>query len=67
MTDKGIYEDFSLVRRRAGVVFIVVAILCVVALVAYWKIQILDYQKIRVAVRSPTGRGTSFFPPPGRS
>jgi len=45
MRDKGIYEDFSQVRRRSGVVFIAVAVLCGAALVAYWKIQILDFKK----------------------
>ncbi len=45
MSDKGIYEDFSLVRRRSGRVFIAVAVLCGLALVAYWKIQILDFKK----------------------
>jgi penicillin-binding protein 2 len=45
MTDKGIYEDFSLVRRRAGVIYTIVGILCAVALIWYWKIQILDFKK----------------------
>ncbi len=45
MTDRGIYEDFSLVRRRARAVFLVVGIFAAVALLAYWKIQILDYKK----------------------
>ncbi len=45
MTDRGIYEDFSLVRRRARAVFFAVGILSALALVAYWKIQILDYKK----------------------
>jgi penicillin-binding protein 2 len=45
MIDKSIYEDFSQVRRRAGAVFTVVGILCAIALVWYWKIQILDFKK----------------------
>ena len=45
MSDKGIYEDFSLVRRRARRIFVIVAVLCGLALAVYWKIQILDYKK----------------------
>jgi len=45
MSDRGIYEDFTLVLRRARAVFISVGIVAALALVAYWKIQILDYQK----------------------
>ncbi|MBN1940292.1 MAG: penicillin-binding protein 2 [Candidatus Aminicenantes bacterium] len=45
MTDKGIYEDFSLVRRRAKAAFFAVGLLCAFALIVYWKIQILDYRK----------------------
>jgi len=45
MTDKGIYEDFSQVRRRAGVVYVIVGLICAAALIWYWKIQILDFKK----------------------
>jgi penicillin-binding protein 2 len=45
MIDNEIYEDFSLIRRRARFVFRLVAILFVVAAAAYWKIQILDHRK----------------------
>lgn len=45
MSDKGIYEDFSQVKRRAGGVYAMIGILCAVALVWYWKIQILDFKK----------------------
>jgi len=45
MIDNEIYEDFSLIRRRARIVFRLVAVLFVFAAAAYWKIQILDHQK----------------------
>jgi penicillin-binding protein 2 len=40
-----IYEDLSLVRRRARVVFWIVAGLVVLALGYYWKVQILEHKK----------------------
>ena len=40
-----IYEDLSLVHRRARVVFWIVAGLVVLALGYYWKLQILDQRK----------------------
>jgi len=40
-----IYEDLSLVRRRAAAVFRVIAVLVVLALVYYWKVQILEHKK----------------------
>jgi penicillin-binding protein 2 len=40
-----IYEDLSLVRRRAAVVFRVLAVLVVLALAYYWKVQILEHKK----------------------
>ncbi len=41
----GIYEDLSLVRRRANIVFGIVAALVVLALSYYWKVQILEHRK----------------------
>jgi penicillin-binding protein 2 len=40
-----IYEDLSLVRRRAKTAFAVAAGLIFLALSYYWKVQILDHQK----------------------
>lgn len=39
-----IYEDLSLVVRRAQRVFIVFVILFIVLVLYFWKIQVLDYQ-----------------------
>ena len=41
----GIYEDLSLVRRRANTVFWIVAALILLALSYYWKVQILEHKK----------------------
>jgi penicillin-binding protein 2 len=40
-----IYEDLSVVVRRARSVFRVVAVLVVLVLAYYWKVQILDFKK----------------------
>ena len=40
-----IYEDLSLVQRRARIVFWIVAGLVVLALGYYWKVQILEHKK----------------------
>jgi penicillin-binding protein 2 len=40
-----IYEDLSLILKRARVVFYVLAGLLILILVYYWKVQILDHQK----------------------
>ena len=45
MPENRIYEDLSLVRRRANIVFWIVAALVVLALSYYWKVQILDHKK----------------------
>jgi len=45
MKDSPIYEDLSLLHRRALWVFRVVALLFLAAALFYWKIQILDYRK----------------------
>jgi len=45
MPGERIYEDLSLVRRRASAAFWAVAALIFLALAYYWKVQILDHKK----------------------
>ncbi len=45
MPEERIYEDLSLVRRRANTVFWVIAALIFVGLSYYWKVQILEHKK----------------------
>jgi penicillin-binding protein 2 len=45
MPDDKIYEDLSVIVRRANAVFLAVAVLVLLALSYYWKVQILDYKK----------------------
>ena len=45
MPEERIYEDLTLVRRRAGAAFLVVAVLVLLALAYYWKIQILEHAR----------------------
>ncbi len=54
MEDKRIYEDLSLVQKRANVVFWAISILLLFILGYYWKVQILDYQTYwRLAEANP--------------
>jgi penicillin-binding protein 2 len=45
MPEEHIYEDLSLVRRRANAVFRVVSVLVLLTLSYYWKVQILEHKK----------------------
>lgn len=45
MPEERIYEDLSLVRRRANAVFRVVSVLVLLTLSYYWKVQILEHKK----------------------
>ena len=40
-----IYEDLSLIRRRANTVFWVIAVLIFLALSNYWRVQILEHKR----------------------
>lgn len=40
-----IYEDLTVIVRRARAVFIVLSVVVLLAVGYYWKVQILDYQK----------------------
>jgi penicillin-binding protein 2 len=45
MPEERIYEDLTLVRRRARTAFWIVAALIVLVLAYYWKIQVFDHEK----------------------
>ncbi|MGZ5439501.1 MAG: penicillin-binding protein 2, partial [Candidatus Aminicenantales bacterium] len=45
MPENRIYEDLSLVQRRANTVFWIVAAMIFLALSYYWKVQILEHKK----------------------
>jgi penicillin-binding protein 2 len=45
MPEVNIYEDLSLVRRRANTVFWIITALIFLALSFYWKVQIVDHKK----------------------
>ena len=45
MPEERIYEDLSLVRRRANVVFYILSVLIFLTLSYYWKVQILEHKK----------------------
>jgi penicillin-binding protein 2 len=45
MPEDRIYEDLTVVRRRANAVFWIFAVLTFLALSYYWKVQILEHRK----------------------
>jgi len=45
MKNDKIYEDFSLVLKRAKRIFVLVGILFVFLILVFWKIQIIDHEK----------------------
>jgi len=45
MPEEHIYEDLTVVRRRANAVFWIFAVLTFLALSYYWKVQILEHRK----------------------
>ncbi len=45
MPENRVYEDLTLVRRRANAVFWAVAVLIFLVLSYYWKVQILEHEK----------------------
>jgi len=45
MPEERIYEDLSLVRRRANTVFWIFAALAFLVVAYYWKVQILEHKK----------------------
>jgi penicillin-binding protein 2 len=45
MPENRIYEDLSLVRRRANTVFWIIAVLIFLVLSYYWRVQIQDHKK----------------------
>lgn len=65
MKDSLIYEDLSLVRRRAQWVYRVVAALFLAAGLYYWKTQILDYRKYFALSEANRTRETILSSPRG--
>ncbi len=63
MTEGKIYEDLSTVLARAKTVFRVVAVLIVLALSYYWKVQILEFKKYWTLAESNRTR-TRVLPAP---
>ncbi len=45
MEDSQIYEELSLIRRRASWIYVAVCILFILLVLSFWKIQILDHKK----------------------
>jgi penicillin-binding protein 2 len=45
MPEERIYEDLTLVRRRAAAAFRLVVVLTLLVLAFYWKVQILEHKK----------------------
>ncbi len=62
MPEDGIYEDLTLVRRRASAVFSAVAVLVFLVLSYYWKIQILEHGKYRCAGRGQPDPDAASWP-----
>ncbi len=65
MPEVNIYEDLSLVRRRANTVFWVIAALTFLALSFYWKVQILDHKKFSSLAEANRTRQRTLAAPRG--
>ncbi len=65
MTEERIYEDLSTVRARAAMVFRVVAVLILLALSYYWKVQILEFKKYWALAESNRTRTRVLAAPRG--
>lgn len=65
MPPERIYEDLSLVRRRANTVFWVIAGLIFLALSYYWKIQIVDHKKFSDLAEANRTRQRALAAPRG--
>ncbi len=65
MPPEKIYEDLSLVRRRANTVFWVIAGLIFLALSYYWKIQIVDHKKFSDLAEANRTRQRALAAPRG--
>lgn len=65
MPPEKIYEDLSLVRRRANTVFWVIAGLIFLTLSYYWKIQIVDHKKFSDLAEANRTRQRALAAPRG--
>ena len=65
MPPEKIYEDLSLVRRRANTVFWVIAGMIFLALSYYWKVQIVDHKKFSGLAEANRTRQRSLAAPRG--
>jgi penicillin-binding protein 2 len=65
MPEENIYEDLSLVRRRANTVFWVISGLIFLALSYYWKIQIVDHKKFSDLAEANRTRQRALAAPRG--
>lgn len=65
MPPEQIYEDLSLVRRRANTVFWVIAGLIFLALSYYWKVQIVDHKKFSGLAEANRTRQRALAAPRG--
>ncbi len=65
MPEVNIYEDLSLVRRRANTVFWVISVLIFLALSFYWKVQIVDHKKFSGLAEANRTRQRALAAPRG--
>ena len=65
MPEVNIYEDLTLVRRRANTVFWVISALIFLALSFYWKVQIVDYKKFSGLAEANRTRQRALAAPRG--
>ena len=65
MPEVNIYEDLSLVRRRANTVFWVISALIFLALSFYWKVQIVDHKKFSGLAEANRTRQRTLAAPRG--
>ncbi|MCX6567582.1 MAG: penicillin-binding protein 2 [Candidatus Aminicenantes bacterium] len=65
MPEVNIYEDLSLVRRRAKTVFWVISALIFLALSFYWKVQIVDHKKFSALAEANRTRQRALAAPRG--
>jgi len=65
MPERGIYEDLSLIQKRAHRILRIVQVIFVVLFVYYWKVQILDFNKFWKLAESNSLREISLTAPRG--
>jgi penicillin-binding protein 2 len=65
MPEDRIYEDLTVVRRRANAVFWIFAVLTFLALSYYWKVQILEHRKYLAMAEANRTRSRVLAAPRG--